>query len=276
MRKVSYTVVDVFTTTPLTGNPLAVFTDARGVGRERMQAIAAELNLSETVFMLPAEGDATARVRIFTPRLELPFAGHPLVGTAFVIARSTPVHTVRLETGVGPIDIAVERDGGFVVRCVMTQPEPRLEPAAIEPHALEHALGQPLAGPVVRADNGPVHLLCPVWDVSAVVPDLPALATMQVTTIVAYAPPVDGEVHVRVFAPAAGVAEDPATGSAAGPLGAHLLATGAIGEGSLIVHQGEAMGRPSVLEVLVAHGAPPRVGGGCVPVARGFFELPGA
>ena len=114
MRKLSYTVVDVFTTTPLTGNPLAVFTDARGVGRERMQAIAAELNLSETVFMLPAEGDATARVRIFTPRLELPFAGHPTLALA---ADHVGENLGDRREQLGPLvdDRAHEQRGGQIV-----------------------------------------------------------------------------------------------------------------------------------------------------------------
>ena len=144
MRKLSYTIVDVFTTTPLAGNPLAVFTDGNGLSRQRMQELAREMNLSETTFLQRAEGDATARIRIFTPRTELPFAGHPIVGTAFVIARSTPLHTIRFETGVGPIDVEVERDGGFVVRCTMTQPTPTLAPAEIDADLVSRALGQPL------------------------------------------------------------------------------------------------------------------------------------
>jgi trans-2,3-dihydro-3-hydroxyanthranilate isomerase len=272
MRKLAYALVDVFTDRALAGNPLAVFTNATGLAAETMQALARELSLSETTFLLPAEQGGTARVRIFTPRVELPFAGHPLVGTAYVIGRGTPVATVHLETGVGIVPVEIERDGGFVQRCAMTQPEPVFSAFAGGP--LADALGAPLRGEAVLAVNGPRNVLAPVAAVDALEPDLAALARLPADTVVAYEAPVAGRVRVRVFAPAVGVPEDPATGAAAGPLGAHLLATGAIGAGRLLVEQGHALGRPSRIEVDVEAGAPPRVGGPCVPVARGTFEIP--
>ena len=273
VRKLSYTVVDVFTDTALAGNPLAVFTNAAGVEPELMQRLARELNLSETAFVLPAGREATARIRIFTPRTELPFAGHPIVGTAFVLARSAPLGEVRLLTGVGLVDVTVERQGGFVRRCVMTQPEPTFDPGP-DAAALTAALGLTPSGQAVRAANGPVHLLVPVADLAALSPPAEgSTAPLGVTTVCAYTPPDGQRVDCRVFAPGVGVPEDPATGSAAGPLGVHLLREGLVEPGWIEVHQGRRMGRPSLLEVEVAHDGPPRVGGACVPVARGFFEL---
>jgi trans-2,3-dihydro-3-hydroxyanthranilate isomerase len=272
VRKLAYTLVDVFTDRALAGNPLAVFTDAGGVPDDLLQALARELNLSESAFLLRAAGDATARVRIFTPRRELPFAGHPVVGTAYVIARSTPIATVRLETGVGPIDVDVEREGGFVSRCVMTQPAPSFSPFG-EHAALEAALGAPLAGDPVVGDNGLRCLLAPVGDTASLAPDLAALGRLDAMTVACFEPPGDGTIRARVFAPAAGVPEDPATGSAAGPLAEHAVAAGLLPAGRIAIRQGIELGRPSLLEVDVEPGRPPRVGGACVAVARGTFEL---
>jgi trans-2,3-dihydro-3-hydroxyanthranilate isomerase len=270
--KLSYTLVDVFTDRALAGNPLAVFTDGSRLSSETMQALASELNLSETTFLLRAEGDATARVRIFTPRRELPFAGHPIVGTAYVIARGAPLHTIRLETGVGPLDVEIEREGNSVVRCVMTQLEPSFAPYE-DADGLAAALGTPLVGEPVVGDNGIKTLIAPVADVSGLEPDLVALARIDVTTISCFAPPADGVVPTRVFAPAVGVPEDPATGSAAGPLAVHVVRRGLLPAGRVVVRQGVEMGRPSRMEVDVEPGRPPRVGGGCVAVARGTFEI---
>jgi trans-2,3-dihydro-3-hydroxyanthranilate isomerase len=211
-------------------------------------------------------------VRIFTPRRELPFAGHPVIGTAYVIARATPLAAVRLETGIGPIDVDVEREGGFVSRCVMTQPAPTFTPFA-DPAALEAALGAPLAGEPVVGDNGLRHLLVPVADTASLQPDIAALGRLDATTVACFAPPADGTIRARVFAPAVGVPEDPATGSAAGPLAEHVVRSGLLPAGRVEVRQGVELGRPSLLEVDVEPGRPPRVGGGCVAVARGGFTL---
>jgi trans-2,3-dihydro-3-hydroxyanthranilate isomerase len=273
VRKLSYAVVDVFTDRALAGNPLAVFTNATGLDAATMQALARETNLSETAFLLPAEQGGTARVRIFTPLAELPFAGHPLVGTAYVIGRGTPVATVHLETGVGIVPVEIERDGGFVTRCAMTQPAPTFSPAGAGRLAAALGIGE-LRGTAVLADNGVRSLLVPVADVDALAPSMEALAGFEADTIAAYQPPRDGVVEVRVFAPAVGVPEDPATGAVAGPLAVHLLVTGEIRSGRLVIEQGRVLRRPSRIEVDVEPGAPPRVGGPCVPVARGTFEIP--
>lgn len=273
MRRLNYSLVDVFTETALEGNPLAVFTNGSGLDDARMQAIARELNLSETVFLFPAAQGGTARVRIFTPRVELPFAGHPLIGTAYVLARSVPLAEIVLECAAGPITIEIQRDGGFVTRCTMTQPEPRLLPVET-PADLPRALGVEIVGSVTEASNGPSFLLVPVADVDAVEPDHAALARLTGHGVYVYEPPAGGEVRVRLFAPHMGIVEDPATGSAAGLIGAHLLASGLIEPGPLLVRQGARVQRPSEIHVFVEPDGRPRVGGACVPVARGTFELP--
>jgi trans-2,3-dihydro-3-hydroxyanthranilate isomerase len=273
VRTLRYTIVDVFADAPLEGNPLAVFTDGNGLDDRTMLALARETNLSETTFLQRAEGDGTARLRIFTPAEEIPFAGHPVLGSAWVIARSTPIHVVGFETGMGLIPVHLEREGGTLVGGRMTQPEPLIGPADAAPAAIEAALGVPLVGEPVRAANGITHLLCPVADVAAARPDFQALAAFGAHTVYLWAPPADGELRTRMFSPLDGVFEDPATGSAAGALGAHLLATGVIGEGRVEMIQGVEMHRPSRIEVDVEAGRPPVVGGRCVVVARGEFQL---
>src|SRR3989442_15897193 len=118
----AYVIADVFTSTPLEGNQLAVFTDGAGLTSERMQRVARELNLSETVFVLPAEQNGDARIRIFTPATELPFAGHPVLGTAFVVGELFGREVVRLETGAGVVPVELEREVGHIVFGRMEQP----------------------------------------------------------------------------------------------------------------------------------------------------------
>lgn len=273
MRSLRYTIVDVFTSTPLEGNPLAVFTGGDGLPDHVMQALARETKLSETTFLQTASEGGTARLRIFTPAEELPFAGHPVLGSAWVVARATPIHTIGFETGMGLVPVAIERDGGTLVGARMTQPEPLIGPADIDHDAIERAIGVPLVGEPARAANGITHLLCPVHDVAAARPDWSALAAFDVGTVYVWAPPADGELRTRMFSPRDGTFEDAATGSAAGALGAHLLATGAVGPGRVTMVQGVEMLRPSRIEVDLAAGQPPVVGGQCAVVARGEFQL---
>src|SRR5919199_1305564 len=119
-----YVVADVFTDTPLTGNQLAVFTDARGIDDALMQDLARELNYSETSFVFPAESDGHARIRIFTPAVEVPFAGHPTLGSAFVLAAPLQLAEIRLETGSGVVPVRLEREGARIVFGRMEQPLP--------------------------------------------------------------------------------------------------------------------------------------------------------
>src|SRR5437867_6910830 len=123
MPEFRYVVADVFTDKPLTGNQLAVFTDARELEDATMQALAREMSFSETVFVLPAEGDGHARIRIFTPASELPFAGHPTLGSAFVLAQPLQLVEIRLETGSGTVPVRLEREGARITFGWMTQPE---------------------------------------------------------------------------------------------------------------------------------------------------------
>jgi len=273
MRTLRYVIVDVFTTTPLEGNPLAVFTGGDGLSDETMQSLARETNLSETTFLQRAEDGGTARLRIFTPTEELPFAGHPVLGSAWVIARATPIHTIGFETGMGLIPVEIEREGGTLIGARMTQPDPLIGPADVDVEALSRALGTPLIGEPMRAANGITHLLCPVADVSAAKPNMSALAEFEAHTIYVWAPPQGDEMRTRMFSPLDGINEDPATGSAAGALGVHLLESGVVEPGRIYMHQGVEMLRPSWIEVDVAPGEAPRVGGSCAVVARGEFQL---
>src|SRR6266516_2989558 len=130
MKNLRYVVADVFTHRPLAGNQLAVFTDGRDVDDETMQRLARELNLSETVFVLPPSEGGHARIRIFTPVMELPFAGHPVLGSAFVLGAPLQLGEIRLETGSGIVPVTLEREGARIVFGWMSQPVPRWEPFA--------------------------------------------------------------------------------------------------------------------------------------------------
>lgn len=280
----SYAIADVFCDAPLEGNPVAVFTDGDGLDSEVMQGTARELNLSETVFVLGADGDtdADARVRIFTPLVELPFAGHPLLGTAFVLGTDRELDVVRLQTGAGIVPVVLRREGAEVVYGEMEQPIPAWAPFEAERELLA-ALGVQRVGmPVEIYDNGPRHVYVELPDadaVAAVAPDMRALASAGIVGVSCFAV-LDGgaRVKTRMFAPAMGVSEDPATGSAAGPLAVHLARHGRTEFGQTIeIHQGAEIGRPSVLRASAEGSAEAVVrvvvGGGAVIVARGEYRL---
>jgi trans-2,3-dihydro-3-hydroxyanthranilate isomerase len=274
-----YVVADVFTRTPLEGNPVAVFTDARGIAPTRMQQIAREFNLSETVFVLPAEGPGDARVRIFTPAAELPFAGHPVLGTALVLSQHTASGTIQLETGEGVIQVDLTRENGHVTAGRMRQPIPVWQPYE-QAGDLLTALGVTSSElPVEVYRNGPRHVyvaLASEQAVAALRPDITALGALAGLGAVCFA----GEGShwkARNFAPALGVPEDPATGSAAGPLAVHLARHGWTAFGQEIeISQGAEIGRPSTLYAC-ASGEGDRIGsvevaGPAVIVARGEFD----
>ncbi len=281
MRRFRYVLADVFTDTPLQGNALAVFTDGRDLTSEEMQAIARETNLSETVFVLPATvDDADVRIRIFTPSLELPFAGHPTLGSAFVLGGPLSKIVIRLETGAGVVPVVLEREGPRIVFGRMEQPIPAWE-SVPDPSAVFAALGVAGSGlPVERYDLGPGHLYVELESAEAVAalrPDLGALALATPDGANCFAR--DGSVwKTRMFAPNHGVAEDPATGSAAGPLAIHLARHGRIPFGEQIeIRQGAEILRPSTL-FATAEGEGDRidrveVGGSAVVVARGELSL---
>ena len=283
MRSFRYVVADVFTDTPLEGNPVAVFTDGRGLSDEEMQRLARELNLSESVFVLPSELDAHARIRIFTPSAELPFAGHPTLGSAFVLAGPLQAPVLRLETGMGIVPVALEREQDRIVFGRMEQPLPTWE-AFAEEEALFAALG--VGGselPVLVYENGPRFVyvgLSSEEDVVALRPDFNALLDLAGGLVGVDCFAGSGaRWKSRMFAPGAGVVEDPATGSAAGPLAVHLARHGRIGFGDEIeITQGAEIGRPSTLYARADGSADGleqvEVGGSAVIVARGEFRLP--
>lgn len=294
MRQYRYRTCDVFTDHPFGGNPLAVLTDARGLDGASMQAIAREFNYSETAFVEPpADPRHTARVRIFTPETELPFAGHPTVGTAFVLASigATPgASEVVFEEGIGPVRVRIERSGGRITACTLTAPRPPASGAALPPRSrlaamLGLATADLLAGAAVWSCGVPFSVI-PVAS-----PDkLAAIRFDQAKWTrllrehegrdVYPVAQVDARTwRVRMFAPALGVSEDPATGSAAAALAGWLASQPGTPDGvhAWRILQGEEIGRPSVLrlEADVQAGAARtvRVGGGCVMVCEGTLSL---
>jgi len=301
--QLEYVVVDVFTDRPFAGNPLAVFPDAIGLSGDAMQAIARELNLSETTFVLPAETDDTdVRLRIFTPGGELPTAGHPTVGTAFVLAADgrLPVtgDTARVVfgQGVGPVPAEVALDDeGSPVSAVMDAPLPEFGPGPVgreEAAALLSLEPAQVAGapPLEVGGRGATFLYVPVTHVDALRAarlrtDLWAarLAGTSAANVHVATPVANGDVRARMFAPGLGVPEDPATGSASGPLAARLVRHGLLptdddGVARLGIRQGAEVGRPSRIEVEVTVRGSDitgvRVGGGCALVARGRMRRP--
>lgn len=273
-----YVVVDVFTDTPLQGNQLAVFTDARGIDDGTMQALAKETNYSETTFVLPAEAGGTARVRIFNPDEEMAFAGHPVLGTAWVLAQPLQQGAVELETGVGIVPVEVERDeSGALAFGRMTQPIPSVRPVA-ETDELFAALGvEGSVLPVELYDNGATHIVVTLADedaVAALRPDIAAIARFGVTGVNCIAGS-GARWKNRAFWPRG---EDPATGSAAGPIACHAARHGRAPWGEWIeITQGVEVGRRSTLFARAdgAGGEIVRVlcGGRAVIVARGEFRL---
>jgi trans-2,3-dihydro-3-hydroxyanthranilate isomerase len=271
-----FVVADVFTDVPFAGNQLAVFTDAREIPEERLQALAREINFSETVFVYPAAGDGHARIRIFTPSLELPFAGHPVLGTAFVLGGPLQLEELWLETGAGIVPVRLERDGSRIVFGWMRQPPCTFEPYD-EAAELLALLGVEESGlPVELYRQGPGHVLVELGTpeaVAALRPDLVALEELSPYGTGCFARD-DGGWKARVFVPAHGLGEDPATGSAAGPLALHLARHGRIAFGDeIVVRQGEEIGRPSTLHAVARSPEDVEVGGSAVVVARGEFRL---
>ncbi len=292
-----YHTLDVFTDRLFGGNPLAVVTDARGISDAQMQAIARELNLSETVFVLPPEAGGTRRVRIFTPGAELPFAGHPTVGTALLLIALGEVPAeegeteVVLEEGVGAVPVRVWVRGGKPKFAQLTAAQPPVVGPAPPREELAAVLGLDPADlsngwePAV-ASAGVGFTVIPLRDVAALGRarlDLAAWERVLARTdapgvypVVPAAP--GGTVRVRMFAPAMGIPEDPATGAAAAALAGYLARDAQQGTLRWTVEQGMEMGRPSTiyLEADVHNGivTRARVGGSAVLVSEGTLEIP--
>ena len=274
-----FVLADVFTDTPLTGNQLAVFTDARGLSDEAMQALAREIGFSETVFVLPPEQGGTARIRVFNPAREMAFAGHPTLGAAFVLGGPLQRGVVELETGVGIVPVVLERDeSGAIAFGRMTQPVPRVEPVEA-PERVLRALGLERATlPIELYDNGARHIVVTVpgpAELGAVAPDGAGITALEVTGVNVVAPAGGGWRSRMLWEHG----EDAATGSAAGPIACHLARHGLVAWGAeVVIVQGVELGRPSTLHARAEGGGglidSVEVGGAAVVVARGEFRLP--
>lgn len=277
-----YVIVDAFTDSPLAGNQLGVFTDGRCFTGETMQRLARELKFAESVFLLPPTEGGHARVRIFSPTVELPFAGHPVLGAGLVIAATRGLRSLELETGVGQIPLKVELAAGPRVagRVTMEQPIPEWCDCE-DAEAILAAVGAPESVlPVETYNNGRVRAyvqLTSEQGVASLIPDPQALRKFPDLGVVCFAP-TDGAWVARVFSPSQGFGEDAATGSAAGPIAVHLARHGHIRFGERIeIRQGAQMGRPSILYAQ-ADGDGDRierveVSGSALIVARGHFCL---
>jgi trans-2,3-dihydro-3-hydroxyanthranilate isomerase len=308
MRKLRYHLVDVFTNRQFGGNPLAVFTNGRGISTETMQRIAKELNLSETTYVLPP-GDASNDycVRIFTPGQELPMAGHPTVGTTYVLAREHLIERgadgqtteIKLEEGVGTIPVRIEwRDGdaggaGFIQ---MRQPLPTFGARVEDVGAVAEMLS--IEASEIAETNLPLEVVsCGVPFLYVPVKSLRAVQSIKFRVDVweqklkHVVPPevfvftrevefADSTVHSRMFAPGMGIYEDPATGGASGPLGCYLVQHEVIpcdGEVEFTSEQGIEMGRPSFIKIKITREGEEitdvRVGGECRFMGEGYLEI---
>lgn len=302
--QVPYVVVDVFTQTQFGGNQLAVITDARGLSDDRMQRIANEFNFSETTFVLPAADSAnTARVRIFNRTHEMPFAGHPNVGTAFVLGRQGEVlgrpvsDAMRFEEMAGLVAVELESEGGAVRGATIDAPRALVVSKTFEAAAMAKCLG--LTPAEIRLQ---VHVPTEVsvgieFVVVEVEPDSLSRMVMNLDGFRAAAARGDGtygrlsifaysragigieKLRARMFAPLAGTFEDPATGSASGALGAYLasLDPRADSEFRITIEQGVDMGRPSEINLRVLKSAGKvtsvKISGRCMHVMKGVLEL---
>ncbi len=307
MKEYRFIQVDVFTDRPFGGNPLAVFPEAEGLASEQMQKLAREMNLSETTFVLPPQTpEADFKVRIFTPAKELPFAGHPVVGTHWVLAHlgrvtlSEPITQVRFELGVGVLPADLHVSGGQVERVVMTQDKPTFHAVLEDVADLAAGLGLPPESitqtglPVQVVSTGAPQMIVPIRSLSEVQSlDAGSLNTtalnrachavdtncVHVFTLETERP--EATVHVRMFAPMLGVPEDPATGSSNGAMGAYLVHHRAVPVTEpttyIVSEQGSEIGRPSTLYVEVdSQGgeiSAVRVGGKVAPVADGVVRF---
>jgi len=282
-----FDVVDVFTDRAFAGNPLAVVHGADGLRTGQLRAIAREFNLSETAYPLPSTVDgASYRVRIFTPAAELAFAGHPSVGTAWVLARDgvIPRGEVVQECGAGLLALLVDADGARLTGATPTirgdlDAAPVLAAVGLEPSDLD------ASAPAGMAGAGADFIFLAVGDdaVARAVPDLAAVRALHARQglVVFSFDAALGAVHLRMFTPNLGIAEDPATGSAAVALGVFLVWRGLLpgdGESSYVVSQGAEIGRPSILDcTAVARGGEAvrtTVRGGVVPVSSGRIAVP--
>ena len=284
MASYPFVTLDVFTDTRFGGNPLAVFTDARGLSEAQMQSLAAEMNLSETTFVLPPRDPAnTARVRIFNRTAEMPFAGHPSVGTGWVLSQMGKGQALRLEVPAGIVEVTIEDGGGVIaapqaLSLGVELPVERIAACAgLAPADIVVAAHRP-----VEASVGVTFVIAQVTPESLgrAAPDLSAFRQAALDfpefgdrlSLHLYADQGAGKLRARMFAPNSGTVEDPATGSANATLAALLVSLSDAAEGAWEIVQGVEMGRPSRLRATArraADGVRATIGGGCVPVLSG-------
>lgn len=305
-RSLKFYQADVFTGQPFGGNPVAVFPDAEGLTDDQLQRIAREMNLSETVFVFPpTDPAAAARLRIFTPTQEIPFAGHPVLGTFYVLAQlgkistQEPVTHVTQECNIGLFPVELHAEQGRVVRVIMSQPKPEFLDsidAVDDVYLIGGALSLPkhviadTKWPLQVVSTGLPVLIVPVRTLTAVRsinPDASAIITvcerfgvngiMVFTTVTVES---FASVHARMFAPKIGILEDPATGSAGGALGAYLVQNGVVEVGpttDILIEQGYEIDRPSRILVQVESDddviQEVKVGGHCVMVVEGVLRF---
>ena len=300
MRQIAYETLDVFAAQRFGGNPLGVVADARGLSDSEMQSIAAEFNYSESTFVSPPRDPGnTARVRIFTPTNEIPFAGHPNVGTAFALGRAGAVFgkttgdAMRFEEDAGLVEVTLQRRAGVVVGASIRAPKDLEIGDEISPATIA-ACASLRSGDVATARHQPVVASVGLPFAIAELSSLEALARAKPNTpafedastkhphpddrfsLFLYARTGEGKVRARMFAPLNNIQEDPATGSASAALGGLLSSLSKDGALTLEIEQGIEMGRPSFIGVTVAMQGGKRaisVAGGCVPVMRGVVEL---
>jgi trans-2,3-dihydro-3-hydroxyanthranilate isomerase len=303
MRRLHYQRVNVFTDQPFGGNPLMVFTNGRGVASETMQAIAKEMNLSEITFVLPPDDPQhDYRVRIFTPLKELPIAGHPTVGTAFVLAWENLIEPAETETkaileeGVGPVAVRIKfcDQKPFYVEMPMPLPTfgPRLDDRRAEVAETIGLTEEDLVPdlPIEVVSCGVPLVFVPLNSLEAIRaarprPDviervLRGNAPTEVYVFTLQVEQGTSTVHSRMFAPFFGIPEDPATGAASGPLGSYLVRYGAVPRqtvSNIVIEQGIEMGRPSVITARIERQSDEitgvNVGGRCQFTGEGFYEL---
>lgn len=305
-RSIKFYQADVFTAEPFGGNPVAVIPDAQGLNDDELQQIAREMNLSETVFVFPpTDRAAVARLRIFTPTQEIPFAGHPVIGTFFLLAElgvipvKQSMTRVMQECNIGLFPVELYAEDGQVERVVMTQPKPEfLGPVEETEDLYKVASALGLSKHVIADTKWPIEvvstglpvLIVPVRTLTAVRsirPDATAIMDVcrrfgangiMVFTTVTVEP--SATVHTRMFAPSIGILEDPATGSASGALGAYLVQNGVVDVApttEIIAEQGYAIDRPSRIYIQVDSDddiiQSVKVGGQCVRVIEGTLKF---
>lgn len=299
MSELQYHLVDVFTDKKFGGNQLAVFTDGEVLEDKLMQDIAAELNISETVFVLPPDDPTnTVKLRIFTPRSEVPFAGHPTIGTAFVLRRLNHIRRdglMHFEENVGPIMIQVTTNADNTIQVDMYQPIPEFGPIFKDRQGIAEMLSINVNGlledyPIQVLSAGVPFVFVPLRDMETIRKVKLNLDLWERYLSKGSAPNVfvftmqtelpDSTVHSRMFAPAMGITEDPATGAASGPLGAYLVKYGlvnTIDSLAMVSEQGFEINRPSLINIAVTAAEDEitgvRIGGFCEYVGHGVIDV---